>query len=271
LNIFRNTPEFSDLTITKGNLVNSPSEADFCIYDHSTWDNSTNRETDILISGHEDEKNIIELMENHQSFHLIGNSPYLESELNSTLSILSQGHFWDTSHGFPKPIDSKEVQIFSSDKIKEGIDEVLSDFDFTDFFSEQQDILRLLSNELLVNAFYHQLGEDQDRSSTITLEKSIPLQLARNESSVLLRVEDKNGGFPYEKMLASLTRGFKDKTPKQETQGAGLGMYFVFKMSNQVILNLKDNGTEIICMFDINKRYKEYMKRVSSLHYYTGN
>lgn len=158
----------------------------------------------------------------------------------------------------------------SSKEIKSSIDEILLNFDFSDQFNEQDDIIRLLANELLVNAFYHQLGEDQDRLSEIILDTPVLLQLARNENSVLLRVEDTNGGFLYEKMLASLSRGFKDKTPLQDTEGAGLGLYFVFKMTNQLILNLKENGTEIICMFDLNKRYKEYMKRVSSLHYYTG-
>ncbi|MCO4794149.1 MAG: ATP-binding protein, partial [Bacteriovoracaceae bacterium] len=136
---------------------------------------------------------------------------------------------------------------------------------------EQEDIIRLLANELLVNAFFHRPEIDPDRTATIVLPKSIPIQLSRNEKSILLRVEDYNGGFAYDKLLGSLSRGFKEKKPRHDTGGAGLGFYFVFKMANQVIVNIKETGTEIICMFDANKRYKEYMKRVSSLHYFKGN
>ena len=270
MKIYINAPEFSDINLKRGQFVNTPEEADYRIYDHSTWDLAENPDKDILLSSVDDEINILEHLNKVHSHHLIGKSSNIATEVERTLSILDQGDHWDPSKGFPSPISSHEVLLSSSKEIKNSIDEVLSNFDFSDQFNEQKDIIRLLANELLVNAFYHQLGEDQDRSSEILLETPVPIQLARNESSVLLRVEDTNGGFPYEKMLASLSRGFRDKTPRQDTEGAGLGLYFVFKMTNQLILNLKENCTEIICMFDLNKRYKEYMKRVSSLHYYTG-
>ncbi len=270
MKIYCNTPAFPDLKITKGEFVESIDSADYRIFDHTSWSQATDPDRDILLSAQEDETNVLEHLEHLHSHHLIGNGPQLESEIDRTLSILDQGDHWDPSKGFPSPIDSKEISLSSSLDIKSGIESVLSDFDLSEQFNEQKDIIRLLSNELLVNAFYHQLGEDQDRSSEVKLETPVPLQLARNESSVLLRVEDRNGGFPYDKMFASLSRGFREKTPRQDTEGAGLGLYFVFKMTNQLILNLKEHGTEIICMFDVNKRYKEYMKRVSSLHYYTG-
>ena len=79
--------------------------------------------------------------------------------------------------------------------------------------------------------------------------------------------------FQFEKLLDSLIRGFKEKTPRKKegesAGGAGLGLYFIFKMANQTILNVtKDKGTEIICVVDANKRYKEYMARVSSLLFF---
>lgn len=252
--------------------VENGNKADIRLFDHTTWKLSSNQQTDILISDRDDEYNILELLEKKPTRHLIGKSPDMLAEIGQTIQTIQSGGFWRPDSAFGKLEQSYEHSFASSEEIKNGIDSALEKIQFDKYFNSPIDIVRLLANELLMNAFYHGQDVNSDREKKIYLETPIPFEIGVNEKGILLRIIDRNGGFSYDKMLSSLARGFRKKSPRRDAGGgAGLGFYFVFKMANQVILNVTENeGSEIICLIDASRRYKQYMQRVSSLHYFLG-
>jgi sigma-B regulation protein RsbU (phosphoserine phosphatase) len=70
-------------------------------------------------------------------------------------------------------------------------------------------------------------------------------------------------------VLDNLVRSFKEKSPLDKKDGAGLGLYLTFLHSNQFIVNLRPGfRTEVICIIDKNKRYKQYKSRIRSFHFF---
>jgi sigma-B regulation protein RsbU (phosphoserine phosphatase) len=64
-------------------------------------------------------------------------------------------------------------------------------------------------------------------------------------------------------------RSFKDKTVMDKKDGAGLGLYLTFLHSNQFIVNFREDcQTEVICVIDKEKRYKQYKERIRSFHFF---
>ena len=281
MKIFLNAPNIENIEkdveeqlfpdLLDGMWVSDKEEADIRIFDHSTWmdEDSPDLSKDILISLEIDEINILKLLNKRPCWHLIGKSKNLIRELGETLKMLQEKKFWTNKEAFGDYQENFRYEFTSSAQIKEKLDYVLNQLNFENYFKYPTDFIRLISNELLMNAFYHGQGRKNRKENVEVKEDPIVFEVGANERGILLRIIDFNGGFEYNKMLSSLIRGFKEKTPRQDTDGAGLGLYFVFNMGNQVIFNVTQNkGTEIISIIEANKRYKHYMQRVSSLHYH---
>jgi phosphoserine phosphatase RsbU/P len=283
LKIYLNTPEIPELmteldnhpskTVENIEWVNDTSQADIRIYDHSLWRDAKGLETDILVSGMNDEFNILKLLAEKPCYNLIGKNDNYVREINQVIRTVKDKNNWNSSLFFGEYINSYNFSFNSSCEVKKELNNILDNINYEKNFKSSVDIVRLLSNELLMNAFYHNKSATADRTSNVLLEKPVIFELGLNNQGILIKVTDTNGGIQFEKLLDSLIRGFKEKTPRKKegesAGGAGLGLYFIFKMANQTILNVtKDKGTEIICVVDANKRYKEYMARVSSLLFF---
>ena len=60
--------------------------------------------------------------------------------------------------------------------------------------------------------------------------------------------------------------------PRQETAGAGLGIYFVLSSVKRYIANIQPGRkTEIICLFDLRVSGRESTNCASSLHIFTDD
>lgn len=282
MKIFLNAPEIENIKsqmeeeifpgFVGASWEEDPLKADVCILDHSTWEASESQNIDskaILLSLKDKEFNIVNLLNGRSCFHLIGYSKIHMRELKETLECFNNNSGWDRERIFGSYQDQFKYEFTNSSQIKDKLDYVLGQLNFENYFKYPTDFIRFISNELLMNAFYH--GE-KGGSRTVevdTEEKPITFEVGANERGILLRIVDSNGGFDYHKLLESLIRGFKEKTPRHDTEGAGLGLYFVFNMANQFIVNVNEGkGSEIIGIIEANKRYKTYMERVTSLHYH---
>jgi sigma-B regulation protein RsbU (phosphoserine phosphatase) len=99
--------------------------------------------------------------------------------------------------------------------------------------------------------------------------RQVQLALGMDDKGVALSVQDSFGGLSYSTLIESLRRSFAEKTAMDKKDGAGLGLYLTFLHSNQFIINFRENfRTEVICIIDKNKRYKNYKQRIRSFHFF---
>lgn len=218
------------------------------------------------------ENNILNLdnLKNSNYSHLIGKSDQLEQELMVTLlKILHHNYF-----GIEKFLNDDALivskEITHSKEINEVIDDLLERFDFSDTFDSPKDNLRIILNEFATNAFFHQEQlYDTNRKNSIFTTKPISIALAKDSERIVAYVKDNIGTIKKTQLIDSIIRGFKERAPRLDGHGAGLGLYMVFENLNQLHINKKN---EVFCEFigiiDISKRYKKFKERITSFHYF---
>ena len=246
-------------------------DSDINIYDQSSWHEALVSDKNILLSSEEDEFNIIDLLLMKPCHHLIGFSRDFLSEILTTVQLITSCHLWNVEETYGEFDQKDSLSLTSSEEIKLKLKPLLEKINFENQFNSSFNVVYLLSNELLMNAFFHHKNVRSLRTENVSLDTPVEFEIRVNSRGILFKVKDTNGGFPYEKIVSSLSRGFKEKAPRAQAtvkEGAGLGLNFVYKMANQVIFNVTEGeGTEIICLIESSKRYKQYLQRVTSLHY----
>jgi sigma-B regulation protein RsbU (phosphoserine phosphatase) len=70
-------------------------------------------------------------------------------------------------------------------------------------------------------------------------------------------------------IINAIERGYREKSPKAETKGAGLGLYMTYSLSNLFLVSRRPRvSTEIVCVIENTKRYRKYKERITSFHYF---
>lgn len=232
-----------------------------------------------VISGGTDEENM-KLIEAHELHHLVGlNEGIYASEIINHLKKTFDNKIWGLQTYLDKEAEIKVISMSDSKFTNEMIQEALKHFDFQDYFSSPIEYIQVMANELISNSLYkgpnkkrQEQGLDSvDRRSPVFLKGSelVQVTLGMDSKGVGLSVQDSFGGLTYELLIASLKRSFEEKTVMEKKDGAGLGLYLTFLHSNQFIINFrKDFRTEVICIIEKNKRYKNYKQRIRSFHFF---
>jgi sigma-B regulation protein RsbU (phosphoserine phosphatase) len=232
-----------------------------------------------ILSCGSDEENMI-LVEKHAIHHLVGwNEGVYSGEIIDHLKKTHEKKIWGLRPYTDPDADIKILSLSDSKYTNEMIQEALSHFDFQDYFSSPIDYIQVMANELISNSLYkgpnrkrHEQGLDSlDRKGPVFLKGSdlVQVTLGMDSRGVTLSVQDSFGGLSYELLMASLKRSFVEKTAMDKKDGAGLGLYLTFLHSNQFIINYKENfRTEVICIIEKNKRYKNYKQRIRSFHFF---
>lgn len=226
----------------------------------------------IIVSSEEDEKNILETMANVDISHIVGESSYLTEEIANNMLKYHLKNIWGPEKYLHEEAQLISKELLHSKDANKIVEEILDGIDFTPFFEGPKNYIKVIYNELLTNAFYHMQDlSSQDRSESIFVahEESVRLKLGLDKQKIAISVADHNKALSKEKILSSLQRSFRDKRPNNRTPGAGLGLYLVFHHANQLIFNCSaEHGNEIIAIIDVNKRYRNYKKRITSFHYF---
>lgn len=232
-----------------------------------------------VLSNGTDEENM-KLVETHELHHLVGlNEGIYAHELMGHLKKTFDNKIWGLTHYLSKDAEVKILSLSDSKFTNEMITESLSHFDFKDYFSSPTEYLQVMANELISNSLYkgpnkkrQEQGLDSvDRRAPVFLKGSelVQVTLGMDGKGIGLSVQDSFGGLTYELLIASLKRSFDEKTAMDKKDGAGLGLYLTFLHSNQFIINFrKDFRTEVICIIEKNKRYKNYKQRIRSFHFF---
>ena len=235
--------------------------------------------TTFIISDLTDDENI-QLICQYGIRHLVGknNEIYLEELLNN-LKKLQSNNLWGVKHYLGSEFQEKVISFSDSVNMQDKITQELKHFQFDGYFSSPTDYLQVMANELLSNSLYKGpnkkrslVGIDlSDRKSPAFLKGAELVQttLGCNDKGVALSVQDSFGELTLKIVIDNLVRSFKERSPLDKKDGAGLGLYLTFLHSNQFIINLRPGfRTEVICIIDKNKRYKQYKSRIRSFHFF---
>ncbi len=232
-----------------------------------------------VISSESDQDNM-KLVEKYQLEHLVGmNEGIYGPEIMNHLRKSFERKIWGLRSYIAAESDIKILSLSDSKFTNEMIQNALGHFNFEDYFSSPIEYIQVMANELISNSLYkgpnrrrqEQGLESLDRKTPVFLKGSdlVQVTLGMDAKGVALSVQDSFGGLSYELLIASLMRSFKEKTVMDKKDGAGLGLYLTFLHSNQFIVNYrKDFRTEVICIIEKNKRYKNYKQRIRSFHFF---
>ena len=232
-----------------------------------------------VISPLPDEENM-RLIEKHELHHLVGhNENIFASEIMNHLKKSFERKIWGLASYMDDHASIKILSLSDSKFTNEMIQEALGHFNFNDYFASPIEYIQVMANELISNSLYKgpnrrraEQGLDTvDRKSPVFLKGSdlVQVTLGMDNKGVALSVQDSFGGLSYSTLISALKRSFEEKTVMEKKDGAGLGLYLTFLHSNQFIVNYRENfRTEVICIIDKNKRYKNYKQRIRSFHFF---
>lgn len=228
-----------------------------------------------VISKLSNEENLSYLINNKNINHLIGHNTIdlsletklveiLEKKSTFTLADYISEEFRAYSWNLKSNLEIGQTIISMAEKCEEELKLDQSE-------AIKIDILKLVSEELLSNSFYHSKGQETNypRGQQITLptDQSIEYFFAISTEAVIISVKGPSTIGPKEKILNSIMRGYLDKTPLESTGGAGLGLYIVYQNSNQFWAIDGSKSSQIICVFEKFNRYKKAKERITSFHY----
>lgn len=224
-----------------------------------------------VISKLTNEENI-DFLEKNKLNHLIGhNTIDLSHEVKLVEKLESKNSF-NLEDYIDSSFKKESWNLISNLKIKDVIFDMSSKF--TDNLSEavKPEVLKLVSEELLSNAFYHSGGDGnpivRGQEILLTPDKEVEFLCAVNSDFVILSVKGPTSFSSREKVISSINRGYKEKAPLDGKNGAGLGLYMIYENSNQFwVINSGPNCGQMICVFEKFNRYKKARERVTSFHY----
>lgn len=226
----------------------------------------------LVISKLSNEENMRDLLGQSQLNHLIGYNTLDMKRETKLVQILESKPVFNLNNYINETYKKESWKLLSNKNISEVVNGFGDQFskEFTGAIS--LDVLRLVSEELLSNAFYHSGGEgieyNRGQEIIISPEKAVEFMLAVNNEYVVISVKGPSGFSSREKVITSIQRGHKEKTPLAGEKGAGLGLYMIYENCNQfwVIKGKSDSG-QIICVFEKFNRYKQAKERITSFHF----
>lgn len=240
------------------------------IVDPSDTASLLEKKPEYVISQLSNQENIDLLLAASPLNHLIGfNTIDLESELK-LVQILEGSSAFKLSDTIDERYKKKEWSLKSNGEINNVITEMTQIFELDYTPAINSDILRLVSEELLSNAFYHSNGHDITRGEQITLpdSKQVQYSFAVNNEYVVLSVLGPSSFSSREKIISSIQRGYTEKSPLDSDGGAGLGLYMIYQNCQQFwVINSPGKQGQIICVFEKFNRYKKAKERVTSFHF----
>lgn len=232
-----------------------------------------------VLSDRSNEDNVNLIVKFHLQ-HIVGhNADTYAHEMICHLAKTVDGKIYGIRHYFEEDASIKVLSLSDSKFTNEMVKDALSHFDFKDYFTSPLEYIQVMANELISNSLYKGPNKRRESQGLSTPDRKTPVflkgadlvqvTLAMDTKGVALSVQDSFGGLSYDILVQSLKRSFDEKTPMEKKDGAGLGLYLTFLHSNQFIVNYREGfRTEVICIIERNKRYKNYKERIRSFHYF---
>lgn len=219
----------------------------------------------IIVTSLTNKENIEELILKKKTNHLIGaNSLKLELEIN-LVDIYKEDPFSPTAVIF------YQKEISSNLEIPAITTEIIEKIKKADSQGINIANVHLIIEELLSNAFYHlPSNQHQLRGVEIQSPEPIIITLELTEDYLNILIDSPAKQSVVDQIVKSIHRGQMEKSPLNQTGGAGLGLYLIYEKAHQlwVIETPERLGIRIILeRFSRNLHAEE---RITSFHYIKG-
>jgi sigma-B regulation protein RsbU (phosphoserine phosphatase) len=226
----------------------------------------------IIITKLSNEENMRDLLSEIEVNHLIGFNTLNLNRETKLVQILESKPSFNLNDYINETYKKQMSQLTNNRQIAEVLNDIGKDFTDELKGAINLDILKLVSEELLSNAFYHSGGENVQylRGEEISIPPDVAVEFlfASNEEYVVVSVKSPSGFSSREKIISSIKRGYVEKTPLEGDRGAGLGLYMIYENCNQFwVINGSMNSSQIICVFEKFNRYKQAKERITSFHF----
>jgi len=165
--------------------------------------------------------------------------------------------------------DIRKIKIVDSNQIKPAIDKILNDATSWNFTSIDHDTIRILLQEMMINALYHSYGKTKEKLERKRIILSggdfIETVYGHNDEKFGAAIIDYNGSLTRQTILKTLFDVVEQEKMMQsaiESSGhieninlseSGRGIDLLRKLSGEYYFNIRRKYmTEIIFIFDIN-------------------
>lgn len=226
----------------------------------------------LVITKLSNEENIRDLLSQSSVNHLIGHNTIDLSRETKLVQILESKPDFNLNDYINETFKKQTWKIGSNKGIPRIVSDMGEQFQAEFKGSINLDVLRLVSEELLSNSFYHSGGEGvhyaRGQEIILTPDKEVEYMFAVNDEYVVVSVKGPSGFSSREKVIDSIQRGYAEKSPLDEGNGAGLGLYMIYENCNQFwVINGRTESGQIICVFEKFNRYKQAKERITSFHF----
>jgi CheY-like chemotaxis protein len=159
----------------------------------------------------------------------------------------------------------KKIRISSSEKVQGYINKVFTQIENWDLKIENKTVLKLVLNEVIINALYHSHGykKQKEERKQITLKKDeyVDLFLAKNSKGYGISINDYRGKLTKMMILENLNNAIKESQlilkayeTGEEIEGqiseSGRGLDLLRKIARDYYFIIKKNvRTEVILLF----------------------
>lgn len=204
---------------------------------------------------------------------------YTVEDVVVTLKKLHSKKIFGLEHYFHGVYPEFEVSISDSHQKESYIQQCLKFFEPLNLTSSLKSRLGNILDELMMNMLWdaprdedgNPINNNKERSEHILLtEKQAGLvQIKYDDSHIGISASDPFGALEMEKILSYLTKCFySEEQIGSEGKGAGLGLYMIYKQSNNFTINVeKGKKTEFLLLFQT-KFSRKIQKAEKSFHYY---
>lgn len=229
-------------------------------------------EKSVVVTKLSNEDNISQILANSRVNHLIGYNTIDLGRESKLVEILERKPVFNLKDYINENYKKETKVLISNKKIPEVVEEIGKQFTGEFTGAIKLDVLRLVSEELLSNAFYHSGGSSnhyvRGQEIILTPDKQVEYLFAVSDEYVVVSVKGPSGFSSREKVISSIERGYKEKTPLAGENGAGLGLYMIYENCNQFwVINEREDSGQIICVFEKFNRYKQAKERITSFHF----
>jgi sigma-B regulation protein RsbU (phosphoserine phosphatase) len=226
----------------------------------------------LVITKLSNEENIRDLLSQSKVNHLIGYNTIDLSRETKLVQILESKPEFNLDDYINETYKKQTWKLISNKRIPEVVKEMGEQFANEFSGAIHLDVLRLVSEELLSNSFYHSGGAGvqyvRGQEIMLTPDKGVEYMFAVNDEYVVVSVKGPSGFSSREKVISSIQRGYAEKTPLAGENGAGLGLYMIYENCNQFwVINGRLDSGQIICVFEKFNRYKQAKERITSFHF----
>jgi hypothetical protein len=221
----------------------------------------------------------VSLMRQQPLNHIVSNGDdFDEGELVVTSVKLLKGDIFGLDKYLSWGVDVQARTVRDYDQKRQALEQISA---YAKQVGARRKVAARIENvadELLMNAIYDaptaaQAGANQSWKFLSTRSKAAGLSYACDGRYFAIAVVDHYGELHKETILDNLIRAREEGgRPRQETAGAGLGIYFVLSSVTRYIANIQPGRkTEIICLFDLRESGKEAGNCARSLHIFTDD